>query len=82
MVNNDLKGVGPFILAGIEMQQLPASRYKFSIMKSTFYLSVGFGAAIIFLAGHFQLRAQSADLFPEAGRICRRRGRSGCVKIR
>jgi unsaturated rhamnogalacturonyl hydrolase len=26
IVTNDLKGVGPFILAGIELQQLPAAR--------------------------------------------------------
>jgi unsaturated rhamnogalacturonyl hydrolase len=25
IVSNDLKGVGPFILAGIEMQQLPVA---------------------------------------------------------
>jgi len=26
VANNDLKGIGPFILAGIELQQLPAAR--------------------------------------------------------
>jgi unsaturated rhamnogalacturonyl hydrolase len=28
IVENDLKGVGPFILAGIEVQQLPGSPAK------------------------------------------------------